>query len=217
MSLVHEALRKAELEKQRKVGIAPAPPRAVPHPPAQHFSTTVTHSIESPALVSAGGTVAVGEFIGDAAAQKKSSSLLMALIGAVAVVGMVAIMFLVSLATSALQDAKRAVSVNTVAAPSPAPATEGATPKAQTVSASATAPAEASAQAAPEPSSAQTSEPRFKLSGIMKGVDGNYLAIINSRVRSKDQYVDGATIKSIERDRVTLDLGNGQTTVLRLF
>jgi hypothetical protein len=219
MSLVHEALRKAELEKQRKAGIAPEPHRALPQP-TQHFGSPGSQSIDGPAMISAGGAIAVREFAGNAAAigSQKSSPLLTALIGTVTAVAMVAIVFLVALASSTLQDSKRAVTASPVAAPSPAPATEAvAAPKAQSVEASVAINKEEPAPPAVQQPSAQPAEPRFKLSGITRDPDGKYWAIINGKLRDQDQYVDGATIKSVERDRVTLDLGNGQTTVLRLF
>ncbi len=219
MSLVHEALQKAELEKQRKAGIAPEPHRALPQP-AQHFGSPGSQSIDSPAMISAGGAIAVGEFAGNATAigSQKSSPLLTALIGTVTAVAMVAIVFLVALASSTLQDSKRAVSATPVAAPSPASAAEAvAASKAQPVEASVAINKEEPAASAVQQAPAQPAEPRFKLSGITRDPDGKYWAIINGKLRDQDQYVDGATIKSVERDRVTLDLGNGQTTVLRLF
>jgi len=216
MSLVHEALQKAELEKQRKAGIAPAPHRPLPQP-TQHFGSPGSQSIDAPAMISAGGAIAVGEFAGNASAigSQKSSPLLTALIGTVTAVAMVAIVFLVALASSTLQDSKRAVTASPVAAPSPAPAAETvAAPKAQAVEASAAINKEEPAASAVQQPPA---EPRFKLSGITRDPDGKYWAIINGKLRDQGQYVDGATVKSVERDRVTLDLGDGQTTVLRLF
>jgi hypothetical protein len=220
MSLVHEALQKAELEKQRKAGIAPESHRALPQP-TQHFGSPGSQSIDAPAMISAGGAIAVREFAGNAAAigSQKSSPLLTALIGTVTAVAMVAIVFLVALASSTLQDSKRAVTASPMVAPSPgpAPAAEAGAPKAQPVEASVAINKEEPAASAVQQPTAQSAEPRFKLSGITRDPDGKYWAIINGKLRDQDEYVDGATIKSVERDRVTLDLGNGQTTVLRLF
>ena len=50
----------------------------------------------------------------------------------------------------------------------------------------------------------------------MKDPQGNYCAVINGRVVYVEQYIDGAVVKNIERDRVTLD-ENGREAVVRLF
>ncbi|MCX7914780.1 MAG: hypothetical protein N3A53_00550 [Verrucomicrobiae bacterium] len=59
-------------------------------------------------------------------------------------------------------------------------------------------------------------EPKWKLTGISKGPDGRYFAIINGQLRSESEYVDGAIVHAIERDRVTLRV-NGEEMVLRLY
>ena len=50
----------------------------------------------------------------------------------------------------------------------------------------------------------------------MTDPDGKYVAVVNGRVTYEGSYVDGATVKKIERDRVTID-DHGRDTVLRLF
>ena len=59
-------------------------------------------------------------------------------------------------------------------------------------------------------------ESQYDLTGITQFPDGRQAAVINGQLRSEDQYVDGAIIKKIERDRVTLDV-DGQVLVKRLF
>jgi hypothetical protein len=59
-------------------------------------------------------------------------------------------------------------------------------------------------------------ESRFKLTGIVRMPEGEYSAVINGKPMYETQYVDGAIVKKIERDRVTLDV-DGKETVLRLF
>ncbi len=220
MSLVHEALQKAEREKQRKTGVVPAPPHKISPPHAPHFSPTESRSIETPATVSVAGTFAAGQPVAAAVVDgpsKKQSSFLTVLIVSVAVVAIVAIVFLASLAASAIRDSRRVVGTTAAlpsalasqaAAPQPAAATAAAVPVPQA--------AEAAAPQAQQPVPPPL-DPRYKISGITKDTDGKYWAIINGQLRSEDQYVDGATVKSVERDRATLTLDNGQTVVLRLF
>lgn len=50
----------------------------------------------------------------------------------------------------------------------------------------------------------------------MKDPDGKYVAVLNGRVAYEGYYIDGATVKKIERDRVTVEV-TGRETVLRLF
>ncbi|HUJ09350.1 MAG TPA: hypothetical protein VL171_04930 [Verrucomicrobiae bacterium] len=59
------------------------------------------------------------------------------------------------------------------------------------------------------------SDQPFKLTGIMNLPDGDLLAVINGKVVVEKNYVDGATVKKIDRDQVTLDL-NGHDFVVRL-
>ena len=58
-------------------------------------------------------------------------------------------------------------------------------------------------------------DPRFKLTGIMQ-LGEKYSAVINGHVVAREQYVDGAIVKSVERDRVTLNV-DGREIVVRLF
>jgi len=217
MSLVHEALQKAEREKLRKTGVVPPPQRISPAPapsagPAEPRSSTPVAAVTVAGTFTA-APPAVAATVETPA--KRQSPFLTVLIASVAVVAIVAIVFLASLATSAIRDSRRVVGDGIVSAP-PAPA-----PVAQTVSAQpappATAPAASDAAATPAQQPALPSpDPRYKISGITKDTDGKYWAIINGQLRSEDEYVDGAIVKSVERDRATLDV-NGQTVVLRLF
>lgn len=68
----------------------------------------------------------------------------------------------------------------------------------------------------PPPAPLPVTESRYKVSGIMRDPDGTFVAVINGKVVSETHYVDGATVKKIERDRVTLDV-DGRETTLRLF
>ena len=61
-----------------------------------------------------------------------------------------------------------------------------------------------------------TDESKYKISGIMKDPDGKPVAVLNGRVAYEGYFIDGATIKKIDPDRVTLDV-KGQDLVLRLF
>ena len=61
-----------------------------------------------------------------------------------------------------------------------------------------------------------TDESSFKLSGIMKDPDGKRVAVLDGRVAYEGYFIDGATVKKIETDRVTLDV-KGHDVVLRLF
>ena len=55
----------------------------------------------------------------------------------------------------------------------------------------------------------------FKLTGIMR-LGGEYSAVINGHVVARDQTVNGATVKSVTADQVTLSSG-GREIVLQLF
>ena len=59
-------------------------------------------------------------------------------------------------------------------------------------------------------------ESKYKLSGIMKDPDGKPVAVLDGRVAYEGYFIDGATVKKIETDRVTLDV-KGHELVLRLF
>ena len=67
----------------------------------------------------------------------------------------------------------------------------------------------------PAAADATANDPRFRLTGIMQ-LGANYSAVINGHVVATAQYVDGAIVKSGERDRVTLNV-DGRDVVVRLF
>ena len=69
--------------------------------------------------------------------------------------------------------------------------------------------------AIPLPADTTANDPRFKLTGIMR-LGAEYSAVINGHVVAREQYVDGAIVKSVERDRVTLNI-DGRELVVRLF
>lgn len=50
----------------------------------------------------------------------------------------------------------------------------------------------------------------------MTDPDGKFVAVLNGRVAYEGYYIDGATVKKIERNRVTID-ADGHEQVLRLF
>jgi type II secretory pathway component PulC len=58
--------------------------------------------------------------------------------------------------------------------------------------------------------------PVLKLTGIVVMPDGVHTAVINGKTVYESHFVDGAVVKKIERDRVTLEV-NGRDVVLRLF
>jgi len=164
MSLVHEALQKAAREKQRQTGpVVPVAPRhAKPAAPA----------VPAPAP------------------SRSPLILLGAAVGTVAVVGIVAIVWLVSRG-GPVAPPREPVAVEPPAAPV-ARAVEEMPP------------------AAVEPL------PGFKLTGIMKDPSGAFAAVLNGRVVFEGHYVDGATVKRIERDRLIIEV-NGRESTLRLF
>jgi hypothetical protein len=134
--------------------------------------------------------------------------LLPALIGCVAIVAIIAIVFLVSNATSVFRPSKENPPVAVSAASAPV---------AQSTSPAAPPPTESAAPASvPPPVAPMTDESKYKISGIMKDPDGKPVAVVNGRVAYEGYFVDGATIKKIDTDRVTLDV-KGQEVVLRLF
>jgi hypothetical protein len=100
---------------------------------------------------------------------------------------------------------------NTLPAP-PAPAQTpvakpAAPPPAPTPAAAETVP--------PPPAPTAENDSRFKLTGIMV-TEGKFGAVINGRIVYDGFYVDGATVKKVDRDRVALE-SNGREIVLRLF
>ena len=215
MSLVHEALRKAAREKQRKVGATPIAPAPPPHPVApQPIHAPIVHPpvATMPAAPVTRETVAHQPAPAAEQPQETNRFLLPALIGCVAIVAIIAIVFLVSNASSVLRQSKESPAVAAAAA---APAVRPAVPAepqptAQPPTDSAVPPA------APLPATTAIDESKYKLSGIMKDPDGKYVAVLNGRVAYEGYYIDGATLEKIEPDRVTLDV-KGQKAVLRLF
>ncbi len=175
MSLVHQALRKAEAEKQRHAP-PPAPvavqrePRVPPAPPTPPAPPAPARPTEP-----------------------NSSRLLPVALIALAAVAIVALVFL---------------------ATRPPPAAPAAVVPAETLRM--TDVPHAALPVAPRPALVPPAAERWKLTGISKDPAGNFLAIINGNLRGVNEFVDGAVIKQIERDRVTLE-ADGQQTVLRLF
>ena len=215
MSLVHEALRKAEREKQRKAGVAPAAPvQPLPSTPAPSAPThqPVPHAPITPtAVASTIRAPAPHPTPGPTEQPRETNHLLLsALIGCVAIVAIIAIVFLVSNASSVLHQAKSttpasAPTASTPVAASPAPSSPTvATPPSADVTPAPSAPAPVMAD-----------ESLYKISGIMNDPDGKPVAVINGRVAYEGYYIDGATIDKIEPDRVTLDI-KGQKELLRL-
>ena len=195
MSLVHEALQKAEREKQRQTGVAPVATRPQPTP-APVAMAPISRASITPAPVKSVVVVP--------APQKSAPAFLSVMIACVAVVAMVAIVYLVSQAITANRRA-------------PVVAGEGEAPAESKPNAT------GSTAARPEPhppAATETPVPaddtKFKVSGIMKDPEGKYCAVLNGRVVYETYFQDGATVKRIERDRVTLEVG-GREVVARLF
>jgi hypothetical protein len=185
MSLVYEALQKAEREKERKTGAAAAEPRLTQSPAvnvAVQVATTPVHSGGAPIVADVATKTLVG------------------LIAAIALLVLMAMAWWIRDAIK--RDAGHAK------LPEPVPA---ATPAA--VQTEPRAP-ETVVPALPPPGSTEN-DPRFKLTGIMK-MGNNYGAVINGHVVYEGNYVDGAIVKKVERDRVTLQF-NGREIVVRLF
>ena len=213
MSLVHEALQKAEREKQRKVGAMPSAPVAVPTPPPVH----------APAVLALGTTVPVAPIPREIVAhkpapaveapQKTNPFLLPALIGCVAIVAIIAIVFLVSNATSALRQSKEVSPAPAAIASAPVAKSTESTPPQRALRASVEPSAPLSA---PPSATAAGNDSQYKLSGIMKDPDGKYVAVLNGRIAYEGYYIDGATVKKIEGNHITIDV-SGREQVLRLF
>jgi hypothetical protein len=220
MSLVHEALRKAEREKQRKAGTVPSAPPAphqpAPPPPAQNH-TPVVHAPVAATPVAPTRREATPRSQTPAGEEPRKTNhfLLPALIGCVAIVATIAIVFLVSYALSMLRQPKENPPVAALAAS--VPAVESTAPANPPAAAQLVAPP--AADSAPTPNAAPAvlpaDESKYKISGIMKDPDGKSVAVINGRVTYEGYYVDGATVDKIEADRVTLDI-KGQKALLRL-
>ena len=66
------------------------------------------------------------------------------------------------------------------------------------------------------PAGSAASDVRFKLTGIMGAPEGGFRAVINGKAVAENSYVDGATVKTIGRDQVALDL-DGHEVLVRLY
>jgi hypothetical protein len=196
MSLVYEALQKAEREKGRKTGTPPAP---VAVPPVQPVAVA-----KAPAPAAVPLTTVPAE------SPKSMNSLLTMLFAGVSVVALLAIVYIVMLAARNF-------------APSPAARASESVPAAASTPAAAIAPDPAnqatgsSGEKPPVPLSPNSTanDPRYRLTGVMI-TDGHYGAVLNDHVVYDGQYVDGAIVKKVERDRVTLNV-DGRDIVIRLF
>ncbi len=221
MSLVHQALRKAEQEKQRHAAPTPAP-HAVNE--TRRASVAVDQPItapDRPAPSTAPATAAISNpasAVAPAATANPSLSIFPVLLSIVTFVAIVAMVFIVIRATTigpATQDTSTRDNVKTQNDPDPGlPATTTAEPPLPAAAAT-TAPTPA-AVTATSTTTTRAIESQYDLTGITQFPDGRQAAVINGQLRSEDQYVDGAIIKKIERDRVTLDV-DGQVLVKRLF
>lgn len=255
MSLVHEALQKAEREKQRKAGVWPAPAQKSPPKPVQQLGATeplpatggrpagtgspvasaALSSVTDHAAGGAGPTTASRSADRIAAGldpKKKQSRLLPALIVCVSLVAFVAIVFLVSLTASTILQTSQTVRAGGEARPATAanesaPQPVAATPERRV---GANAAVGVTAQQPPAPPAGSTGATAgqplappagsvvagYRLTGIMILPDGKYAAVLNGRVAYESGDVGGATVKKIERDRVTLVDGQGKEVLLRL-
>jgi len=209
MSLVHEALRKAEREKQRKLGAQPA--ESIPARPA------TPQPIHSPAPHTPVAVAPVIPIVHEAVPQRTAPSvdesrearhfLLPALIGCVAIVAIIAIVFLASNAASVWRQLRESPPVATAA---PAPAAKSTAPVDPQL------PTQRPMDVATPPAALATDDSKYNLSGIMKDPDGKYVAVLNGRVAYEGYYIDGATVKKIDARTVALDV-NGREMLLRLF
>ena len=216
MSLVHEALRKAEREKQRKAGTVP-PPSAQPHhpPPSEPAQPPNPLPLGQTAASTQEGHAPAGPPSNPplpAADQPSDTNhfLLPVLIACVAIVAIIAIVFLVLNATTAIRQSKEST-LAAVAESAPAPVAQSTVPTTPL----AAPPDTASAQGAPPATVPTIDDSKYKISGIMKDPDGKPVAVINGRVAYEGYYIDGAIVEKIDADRVTIDV-KGQKELLRL-
>jgi archaellin len=146
-----------------------------------------------------------------APAPKSHQTVLVVVAACVALVAIVAIVFIVNRTGSVAHKSEPSGGSSSITvASTPAPP-EAGKPRAQTEAF--TQPATVTPPAGSQPP-ADTSQ--YKITGIMKDPQGKYCAVINGRVVYVEHYIDGAVVKAIERDRVTLDIG-GREAVIRLF
>ena len=106
MSLVHEALQKAERERQRKTGAAPSAPAATPVAPLGQSTPAQAPRLPEPIPSAPHPVVSRKPAPPVEAAPRANQFLLPVLIGCVAIVAMIAIVFLVSNATSVLRQSE---------------------------------------------------------------------------------------------------------------
>ncbi|MEI6083205.1 MAG: hypothetical protein WCS70_02770 [Verrucomicrobiota bacterium] len=166
MSLVYEALQKAEREKERKLGSAPAPAPVIQAKPEPQPVVT-----------------------------KPARNYFPALIVCVSIVALAAIIYIVAVTAKNFTEQRPPPSPATPVASQPADLPEPVTPTA--------------------PVNSTANDPRFKLTGIMK-MGESFGAVINGHIVYDSQYVDGAIVKKVERDRVLLNV-DGREIVVRLF
>ena len=119
MSLVHEALQKAEREKQRKLGTAPSTP--ILHSAPHAVSTPVVHTpIATAPVAHVAHEPAVHKTVTPVEETTEANNFLLpALIFCVAIVAIIAIVFLVSNATSVLRPSRENAPVAVTAASAP--------------------------------------------------------------------------------------------------
>ncbi len=203
MSLVHQALRKAAQEKLRRTGELPAvtDPLSVHQPLASSTAPAAGASTTAPAATPA---PAAANPPAPASAPPHSLGFLPVLLSIVAFVAIVAMVFLVIRVTMTPPQSVRTTtptptSVETGPTPMPVTPTDGGNP-----------------QVAPATAASHALAAKYELTGITQFPDGRQAAVINGQLRSEDQYVDGAIVKKIEQDRVTLE-ADGETIVKRLF
>jgi hypothetical protein len=220
MSLVHEALQKAEREKQRKTGVAPissAVPIPKPAPSEPRTAAPIASAAVAKETVAARPTAPP-----PAATPQRQQTIMPVVIACVAVVAIVAIVYLVSQATSTIRRSNEVVSASAAHGESRGAGAERSRSVATAPTVPVVQPAALTEQsppaATPALAAAAAAEPAgFKLTGIMKDpASDKFAAVLNGRVVYEGYSVEGATVKKIERDRVTLDLA-GRETVLRLF
>jgi hypothetical protein len=208
MSLVHEALQKAEREKQRKLGTAPSPPVSHAAPPPPTYSPVVHQPVATtfvPAVPHAPTTAATVE-----RPAERRSFLLPALTSFCGLAAIVAIFFLVMADMRQTREQTSAPVTPVVTVPATKAAVV-AVPQPTAPSTDSAAPANA-----PTPVTSAVDESKYKLSGIMKDPDGKPVAVVNGHVAYEGNFIDGATVKKIETDRVLIDV-KGQEVVLHLF
>lgn len=203
MSLVHQALRKAAQEKLRRTGEVPAvtDPLSVHQPAGSNTAPAAAENTIAPAATPA---PAAANPPAPASVPSQSLGFLPVLLSIVAFVAIVAMVFLVIRVTMTPPQAVGTTtppppSVETGPTPMPVTPTDGGNP-----------------QVAPATAASQELAAKYELTGITQFPDGRQAAVINGQLRSEDQYVDGAIVKKIERDRVTLE-ADGETIVKRLF